>query len=468
MSITLLSTTLRRGVRLLPHALVLCAIAIAPARAQDPPPAMALTSVTIHNSDGSTLAGASIIWRNGIVEAVGQGLDVPFDAFVVDGGDSLHVYPGFIDGLNTWGSPEAPTTPEPTPVPGNPSPARAGVQPERTPSTHMKADHASYSSAMKAGFTAANLVPEGRMLPGRSEIVLLDGAFSRADVVGEPTALVFRFQGAAGGWSNRAYPSTDMAVMAKFRQTLYDAQALREHIAYTTTRQGGDLPVAQRDPILEAMFPVLEGKIPVLFETDSPEDLERFLMLKDEFGFDAIIASGEGLATRAALLRERGIPVLASLDVPGKPDWMVEQEKAEAAEADTSTSKAESSEPELPGWAQTEREAFRARQMDAWNRAVSNVRSLREAGVLVGYAGHGLDLKDLPGKIQILTEEGGLTETDLLEMMTVNTARILGGDSRLGALNRGSIANISVFDKPFTESKASVVMSVSNGVITRL
>lgn len=469
----LLNPAPRRSFALLSGILLLTSSMAAPVQSQDSPPAMALTSVTLHQADGSVLPGASIVWRDGVIQAAGSGIQIPFDAYVIDGGDSLHVYPGFIDGLNTWGSPDGPAYSGSTGTPGSPTPARAGVQPERTPSTHMQADHKDYEQALKAGFTSANLVPDGRMLPGTSETALIDGSFSRADVIGGPSALVFRFQGAGGGWTDRAYPSTDMAVMAKFRQTMYDAQALLDHIRYTESRGGGELPVPERDPVLESMFPVLNGTLPVLFETDSPEDLERFLLIKDEFGFDAILASGKELSSRAGMLRQRGIPVLASIDVPDKPDWMKEQEKEASAAADSASAPADSEQAdaedgdaeELPAWAKAERDAFQARQREAWNRAVGNIRALREAGVTVGYAGHGLELKDLPGKLRLLVEDGGLTETDLLEMMTSNTARILGRDARMGSLKTGAIANLAVFDKPFTQSKASVVMTVTNGAV---
>ena len=68
-------------------------------------PAHAITNVTVHMADGSTIENTNIVWRNGIIEQVGVNATIPFDAFVIDGGDSLHVFPGLIDGMAIWGSP---------------------------------------------------------------------------------------------------------------------------------------------------------------------------------------------------------------------------------------------------------------------------------------------------------------------------------------------------------------------------
>lgn len=71
-----------------------------PSMAQEVP-AHAITNVTIHMADGATLENADIVWRNGVIEQIGVNESIPFDAFIIDGGDSLHVYPGLIDGMAT-------------------------------------------------------------------------------------------------------------------------------------------------------------------------------------------------------------------------------------------------------------------------------------------------------------------------------------------------------------------------------
>jgi len=45
-----------------------------------------------------------VVVRNGLIEAVGENVQVPADAWVVDG-EGMTVYPGLIDALSTVGMP---------------------------------------------------------------------------------------------------------------------------------------------------------------------------------------------------------------------------------------------------------------------------------------------------------------------------------------------------------------------------
>jgi len=416
-------------------------------------PAHALTNVAIHNADGSTTESATILWRNGVIEAIGTNVNIPFDAFEIDGGDSLHVYPGFIDGMSIWGSPDLPR-PQDLPSldePGNPPYDRAGVQPERRPSELMSNDD-NFEAGMKAGFTTAALYPNGNMLPGQVEVFSLAPSHENVGLVKDPIGLAGAFDEAPGGWGSGAYPSTLMGVMAKFRQVMFDATALQQHMEYYA--QNSEMPAPNRSRVLEAMFPLVNNSAPLYFEVDSKEHIERLLKLKDEFGFDVVIVSGMEAYGKAEELSRRNIPVLASIDFMDAPGWYADQKK-------TDDNEEEASEEEL-----TEEEyIYREKQLEAWKAHVSNIKILMEAGVKVGYASAGLDLSDLPEKLKVLLDEGELFEEDIVALMTTNTAEILGISGTHGTLATGKTANFSVYDKPMAEEKAKVMHNISNGII---
>src|SRR5580658_5170693 len=69
------------------------------------------STVAIHNAkivtvSGPVIAKGTVVVRNGLIEAVGQNVPVPADAWVVDG-EGMTVYPGLIDALSTVGMPGA-------------------------------------------------------------------------------------------------------------------------------------------------------------------------------------------------------------------------------------------------------------------------------------------------------------------------------------------------------------------------
>ncbi|MDR9418443.1 amidohydrolase family protein [Gracilimonas sp.] len=415
-------------------------------------PANALKNVTIHHADGSTAESATILWRDGVIEAIGTNINIPFDAFEIDGGDSLHVYPGFIDGFSTWGSPDLPR-PQDLPSldnPGDPPYHRAGVQPERKPSELLTEDD-NFETAIKAGFTAAALYPNGNMLPGQVETFYLSDNHEDVGLIRESMGLAGSFETAPGGWSSGAYPSTMMGVMAKFRQVMFDATALQQHIKYYN--QNPEMPAPNRSIVLEAMFPLVNQETPFFFEVDSKEHMERLFKLQDEFGFDAVIVSGREAYGQAEELKRRNIPVLASIDFTEAPEWYTEMKKEDE---DSEDSEEEISEEE---------QAYRDKQIEAWKAEVSNIKTLMDAGVQVGYSSAGLDLGDLSDKLEILLDEGGLSESDVVALMTTNTANILGLSQTHGSLETGKNASFSVFDKAMSEDKAKVLHSISNGTI---
>jgi len=420
-------------------------------------PAHALKNITIHNADGSVTESATIVWRDGVIEAVGKNVTIPFDAFEIDGGDSLHVYPGFIDGFSTWGSPEPPRNLPELDNPGDPPYDRAGIQPERKPSVLLTEDK-TFEAGMKAGFTSAALYPNGYMLPGQVEVFYLAPAIESIGLLKENLALAGSFEPAPGGWGNGAYPSTMMGVMAQFRQVMFDATALQQHMKYYA--QNPEMPAPKRDQVLEALFPLVNKTTPLYFEVDTKEHIERLLKLQDEFGFSAVVVSGKEAYAKSAELKRRNIPVLASIDFTEAPDWYTKMNKAEESDKEDEEESSEEMEE-----ISEEEQSYRDKRIEAWKAEVTNIKKLMDAGVSVGYASAGLELKDLSKKLEILLDEGGLTESDAVKLMTSNTASILGLGNTLGTLTKGKNASFTVFDKAMSEDKAKVLHSISNGTI---
>jgi hypothetical protein len=417
--------------------LLVCAFAWLDVYSQTPP-AHALTNVIIHQSDGSTING-HIVWRNGVFESVGSNVDIPFDAKRIDGGDSLHVYPGFIDGSATWGSPEPPRRQDRPARPGEPTYERAGIQPDRAPISVLDKSDRTLSSVVNSGFTMAAIGLRGNMLPGSMDIFHVDGENTPNLLFKSNLAQKFQFVQSAG-----VYPSTLMAMMARFRQLWYDASALQEHQKLYAEYPDRYTP-PQRDRVLESLFPIINKIQPLYVHVDSKDDLERIFALQDELGFNFVLVSGKQASEVSSELRRRNIAVLASIHISKKPEWMTK----------------ESDEDEISD----ELKGFREKQKLAWEQERDNIKNLIDAGLTVGFAGNGFDLKDFNEKIGYLTESG-LTEAQITRMLTLNTASVLGIDRNVGSIQKGQIASFSIRTAPYTD-KNSVIRHVSVGGVIR-
>ncbi|NGP87918.1 amidohydrolase family protein [Fodinibius halophilus] len=413
-------------------------------------PAEAFKNVTIHTADGETIKSGTIVWRNGVITSLGKNANIPFDAYVRDGGDSLHVYPGFIDGLALWGSPDIENDSKKPDEPGNPSYARAGIQPDRVPADQLKFDDKVLEEAPKHGFTTAAIGLKGRMLAGQVDLFSIDGENTKDNVLENGIGILAQFEEAGG----TAYPSTTMGVMTTFRQLFNDAKALRQQQRYYASTSG-NYSAPEKDKVLETLYPVMDQDQPFYFVVDSKENIERLFWLQDELGFEVVIVSGKEAYKKADELKKRNISVLASIDLPEKPEWKKAEEKKEESEP----------REELEEVTE-EMRVFRERQLTAYKADIQNIRKLLDAGVKVGYASNGFKLADIQDNITTLKEEGNLSEEEILEMLSQTTAEILGYGQKMGDVATGNMASFTVFSKPFSEEKAKALYSVTDGELT--
>ena len=99
------------------------------------PTVLAIRNARVVTVSGPEITRGTIVVRNGLIEAVGENVSIPQDAWIVDG-EGLIVYPGLIDGLSTLGLPDmAPAAPAAAARGGRPA---APTTPAATPATPKK------------------------------------------------------------------------------------------------------------------------------------------------------------------------------------------------------------------------------------------------------------------------------------------------------------------------------------------
>lgn len=423
--------------------------------AQNPIKKQAFTGVTIHYANGKTSQKASITWNTKFFEAIGKANTN--GALTWDGGDSLHVYPAFIDGMGTHGSPDNPRRAESVDDPGNPPLSRAGIQPHRKPHLNWDEKKAKeLESILKSGFGAANLGLNGFMMSGSIDLVVLtDGT---PLVIMPETGQAAAFANAPGGWRNGVYPSTLMGLMARFRQLWFDAEALKKHIELYEAGKIAEPPIRSQEH--EALFDYLDGSKKLYFVADTPEDIERVFKLQDELGFKFVLVSGKHAHEKSSELKARNVDVLATFNFDlseekKKSDWGKKKGKDKEVEKEETEEEVET-DPEV--------EAFKAKAEEARKEQLHNIKNLMKAGVRVGYASIGEDKGAFKKGMQALMEEG-YTETELLMLLTQHTAEIIGAGDKIGKLESGYMANFMVTDKPLSDKKAKILYTVSGGVV---
>lgn len=408
-----------------------------PSRALQPK-AFAITEARVVAEPGRIIDGATVIVRDGFVEAVGTGIAAPPDALKIDG-KGLTVYAGYVDACGHWGfdatlkrSEGGPTSPEAlesealaATKPDN----RKGVTPEFAVNAALKDDETT-DAWRKAGFTAALLAPEGGVFAGQSALVSLSGAPAREAILRAPVAL----HGGLIRITGDGYPRAQMGIVAHARQTLLDAGHYRRlHDDYEKRGRTGRRPPF--DPALAALGEALDGKLPVVLEADGRDAIHRALDFAAEFKLKPIIYGGKDAGKLADRLATEKVPVLFRM---------------------TFTEPNEERDAQLTQRVRDERR--RLREDEAATPA-----KLHKAGVPFAICSGGLAADKFLTHLRKVIAAGLSTDV-ALAAVTSRPAKLLGVEGQLGKIEAGRPAHLVVMSGDFDKASTNVRMVFADGI----
>jgi imidazolonepropionase-like amidohydrolase len=394
----------------------------------------AITNATIIQAPGRTVTNANLVLKEGIIVSVGKGTAIPADAIIIKG-DSLFIYPGFIDGLShaAVSKPKDEQSKERPKDPGNPAAEAAGISPQNDVRNFINPADKSVDELRALGFTTAQVVPYGGMLPGYGAIIFLNGASADNMVVVGKSVLYSQLTGA-----QRVYPSTIIGVMAKWRELYRQSiQSKNYEVLYAANRTGLSRPASDR--ILEAFYPVIDKRIPVLFEADKMLKLNRILKLQQDLGFSMMIGDVKEGWEALTILKSANTKVFLSLDLP--------EEKKTTGLVETPIKPVEIKSPEA--------EALEKRKMEFLLRHLGQAAAFQKEGVKFGFSSLSVKSKDIRSNLRRMIANG-LTEDQALAALTIDAAGLLGLSDRIGSIDRGKIANLVLTDKPYFNEKSNV------------
>lgn len=404
----------------------------------------AFTNATIIPAPGQKMEGATILIKDGLIQAMGTSVSIPAGARVIEA-DSMFIYPGFIDGLSNAGVPRPEREQQsggrrggrPDGVdPGNPPREMAGITPEVQVRSLLKADDKSVGDLREIGFTAAHVVPHGRMLPGKGSVIVLAGESGEDMLFAEGVSQFVQFRPASG-----VFPGTLIGVISKFYELYRQTEQLNAHMkAYTNSPQGMDRP--DRNEALEAMIPVVEGKLPVFFEAPGIKTIYRVMRMQKELGFHLVITGAKEAWYVADQIKSTNTPIVLSLELPDKP-----KNKKEEDEDDTMDE---------------EMKMLQKRADERMTEYESQAAVLAKAGIAFGFSTMDASAKDIRANLSRMIENG-LTEDQALAALTTNPARMLGIDATMGSLEKGKMGNLIITDKGYFEEGSNVRFVMADG-----
>ncbi|MEV4394367.1 amidohydrolase [Nonomuraea sp. NPDC049607] len=348
--------------------------------------------------DGDPIEGGTVLVDDGKIVTVGRDVPIPGSATVVDAGGGW-VLPGFVEAHGHLGVYEEAEgwagndTNEMT----DPNGARLRALDAINPADQGFAD------ALSGGVTTAVIKPgSGNPIGGQTVAVKCWGRSVDEMLVRQPVSV----KSALGENPKRVYgdqkklPSTRQGVAAVIRDALMKAQDYR---AKKAAAEREDKPF-DRDGTLEILARVLDGELPWCQHAHRADDIATALRLADEFGYRLILNHGTEGHLLADTLAERNVPVII-------------------------------------GPLFTSRSKVELRQ-----RALRNPGILARAGVELAIT---TDHPVVPIHFLVhqatLAVKEGLDRDTALRSITVNPARIMGLDDRVGSLRPGLDGDVVIW-----------------------
>ena len=353
-----------------------------PLAAQERP--LAFTGARILTMAGEPIENGTIVIKDGKIIAVGANVAIPAEAErrAVDG---RVIMPGIVDTHSHIGQ-----------VAG--ADGSGPIQPEVRALDSINPFSTSIDKARAGGVTTANIMPgSGHLLSGQTFYMKLRKGRTVDDIA-------FQMKdGAALGGMKMANGTNPMGGSGFPGTRAKSASLVREQLTEAKAYCDGDRK--KRDLGKAALCEVLSGERLVHFHTHRADDIMTVLRLKQEFGFSVLIQHGTETWKIAEELAKAGVPVSnITLDAPGG-------------------------------------------KLETVDLRMDNAAILERAGVLVSiHSDDAIVDSRMMLREAALAVRGGMSRDGALRALTINGAKQMRLDARIGSLEVGKDADFLVLD----------------------
>ena len=376
---------------------------------------------TIVPVQGGSPAVADLLIENGKISRIGNNIPTPSGAEVIDASGKF-VYPGLVAVMTAVGVTGYPRA-------GNDTDEVGTSTPHMDPYDAINPEDDCIEVTRVGGVTTVQTISGSRsVINGKSVILHLGGTLAEDMIAKRYVAQIFNI----GATEQNKYPSTRPGVVSYLKTTLNQVKDYAKKQSAKDKKPAGDKKSenakedsSKRDLAMEALVPVVAGKVPALFITNNEVTIRNALALIEEYNLKAIIRAGSGILKYADRIAEAHIPVI---------------------------------------WAGTESVPQRWQPHDL-NYHTAAV--LAEKGVLFtfdsgGYGPGSRNVRNITRPAAISVAHG-LSEKDALEALTINPAKILGIAAKVGSLEKGKIANVAIWTGSPIQGRSRVETVIIKG-----
>ena len=359
---------------------------------------VAITGGKVYPVSGPVIENGTVVITNGKISAVGANVPIPAGAQRIDATGKI-VTPGFVNSSTQLGVQEISAVNDTRDMSAR---GKDNIAAAFTVWEGLNPNSVMLAPARKEGITSFVVIPTGGLIAGQAALVDVVPGTTTDMIIRAPVAMVAEI-----GDAQSAGVTSRGELLVKLREILDDTKYFQAHRQAFDRAETRNFSASRLD--LEAMIPVVEGRLPLLITVDRESDIDAAMRLAKEFNVKLIIGGGAEAWMMADKLAAARIPVLtgAMNNIPA-------------------------------GFA-------------SLGQRQENAGLLRKAGVgvaLIGNAGGG---DEEAFNVRNLKQEAGnavaygMTWDDALRAVTLAPAEFFGVADRVGSLQSGREGNVVVW-----------------------
>ena len=377
--------------------LVSIAVAVAistPAGAQT----IAITGGKVYPVSGPPIEGGTVVIVDGKIAAVGKNVAIPAGAQRIDATGKI-VTPGFVNSSTQLGVQEVSQVTDTRDMSAR---GKDNIAAAFTVWDGLNPNSVMMAPARKEGITSFIVMPTGGLVAGQAALLDVVPGTTTDMIIRAPVAMI-----AEVGDPQQAGVNSRGELIVKLRELLDDTRFFQTHRDAFDRAQTRPFAASRLD--LQAMIPVIQGRLPLVVVVDRASDIDAAMRIAREFNVKLMIGGGaEGWMVADKLAAAR-VPVLtgAMNNIPG-------------------------------GFA-------------ALGQRQENAALLRKAGVQVALIGNAGGGDEEAFNVRNLKQEAGnavaygMTWDDALRAVTLAPAEIFGVADRVGSLQPGREGNVVIW-----------------------
>ena len=359
---------------------------------------IAITNAKVYPVSSAPIQNGTVLIRDGKIVAVGANVTIPAEAQRIDASGKW-VTPGLVNAATQLGLVEVGQVADTRNATAR---GRNNISAAFTVWEGLNTQSVLIAPARREGVTNVVILPGGQnLVSGQAAILTLVDGMPTDMVMRTPVAMVAQVQSPQG-----ANTTARGELMMRLRELLEDTKAYMRNRAAYERAETREYAASRLD--LQAMIPVVEGRLPLLIAADKATDIDAALRLAKENDLKIMIGGGAEAWMVADKLAAARVPVLtgAMNNIPGSFTQLGSNQE--------------------------------------------NAGLLRRAGVTVIVVGNGPGDEETFNVRNIKQEAGnavayGMSWDDALRAVTLTPAEVFGVADKIGSLQAGRDANVVIW-----------------------